>query len=186
MTRSAGGSGWPGPMNCRSTCGCRRSGSKSVWLLIRGNTGTTTLSSSPSLPAWRWSMASSASRWKSIRYGSTPSTGFPVRCSSQSRPGCSRLRSPRKRLITKPQIRACSLGDSSSRVPTRWANTPPLSISAIRITGQSTASAKPMLAMSPARRLISAGEPAPSTITTGWRAARRAWDCSTASWATRL
>jgi hypothetical protein len=69
--------------------------------------------------------------------------------------------------MMKPLTRACSLGDSSSRVPTRWANTPPRLMSAISSTGQSTASAKPMLAMSPARRLISAGEPAPSTITTG-------------------
>ena len=41
----------------------------------------------------------------------------------------------------------------------------PLSMSATRITGQSTASAKPMLAMSRSRRLISAGLPAPSTST---------------------
>src|SRR5471030_1931099 len=30
IIRSASGIAWPGPMNCRSTCGCRRSGSKSV------------------------------------------------------------------------------------------------------------------------------------------------------------
>ena len=41
--------------------------------------------------------------------------------------------------------------------------TPPRSMSPARITGTSAAAAKPMLAMSPARRLISAGLPAPST-----------------------
>ena len=43
--------------------------------------------------------------------------------------------------------------------------TPPRSISPISTTGTSAASAKPILAMSPARRLISAGLPAPSTRT---------------------
>ena len=43
--------------------------------------------------------------------------------------------------------------------------TPPRSISPISTTGTSAASANPMLAMSPARRLISAGLPAPSTST---------------------
>jgi hypothetical protein len=65
--------------------------------------------------------------------------------------------------MTKPATRRCSLCDNNARVPTRWANTPPRSMSATRITGQSTASAKPMLAMSFSRRLISAGLPAPST-----------------------
>ncbi|MNL85061.1 hypothetical protein D3C87_2132410 [compost metagenome] len=75
--------------------------------------------------------------------------------------------------MMKPLTRACSLGDSSSSVPTKCAKTPPRLMSAINTTGQSTASANPMLAMSPARRLISAGEPAPSTITTGYAALKR-------------
>ena len=43
--------------------------------------------------------------------------------------------------------------------------TPPRSMSPTSTTGTSAASAKPILAMSPARRLISAGLPAPSTST---------------------
>ncbi len=43
--------------------------------------------------------------------------------------------------------------------------TPPRSMSPMSTTGRSAASAKPILAMSPARRLASAGLPAPSTRT---------------------
>ena len=53
--------------------------------------------------------------------------------------------------------------------------TPPRSISPISTTGTSAASAKPILAMSPARRLISAGLPAPfdqHEIGVGARAAK--------------
>src|SRR3546814_291549 len=52
--------------------------------------------------------------------------------------------------------------------------TPPRSMSAISTTGRSAASAKPMLAMSPARRLTSAGLPAPSTTINSAPAERRA------------
>src|SRR3954447_20223752 len=55
--------------------------------------------------------------------------------------------------------------------------TPPRSMSPISTTGTSAASAKPMLAMSPARRLISAGLPAPSTSTRSADAARR-WNAA--------
>ena len=74
-------------------------------------------------------------------------------------------RSPRNLLTMKPLSSARSAGSSSARVPTRLA---------IRRRGRCrrparparrAASAKPMLAMSPARRLISAGLPAPSTRT---------------------
>ncbi len=51
--------------------------------------------------------------------------------------------------------------------------TPPRSISPISTTGRSAASAKPILAMSPARRLISAGLPAPSTRTRSAASVRR-------------
>lgn len=60
--------------------------------------------------------------------------------------------SARKRLMTKPIVRARSLSDRHDSVPTMCANTPPRSMSAIRMTGQSTASAKPMLAMRVGRR----------------------------------
>ena len=58
-----------------------------------------------------------------------------------------------------------SSASSTAMVPTRLAITPPRSMSPTRTTGTSAATAKPMLAMSPARRLISAGLPAPSTST---------------------
>ena len=49
-------------------------------------------------------------------------------------------------------------------VPTICAITPPRSISPIKTTGILAASAKPIFAMSPSRKLISAGLPAPSMI----------------------
>jgi hypothetical protein len=88
--------------------------------------------------------------------------------------------------MTKPFTRACSDADSSASVPTRCANTPPRSMSAISSTGQSTASAKPMLAMSPSRRLISAGLPAPSTTSASYCAPRRRYESSTAARAVAL
>ena len=67
--------------------------------------------------------------------------------------------------MMKPLMRARSSGSSTRCVPTRLAMTPPRSISPSSTTGTSAASANPILAMSPARRLISAGLPAPSTRT---------------------
>jgi hypothetical protein len=69
-------------------------------------------------------------------------------------------------LTTKPQTSAWSSGDSSARVPNSAANTPPGLMSPTTSTGSRAARASPMLAMSVARRLISAGEPAPSQTTT--------------------
>ncbi len=51
-------------------------------------------------------------------------------------------------------------------MPNRAANAPPRSISATTITGSPVARARPILAMSLSRRLISAGLPAPSQTTT--------------------
>ena len=67
-------------------------------------------------------------------------------------------------------MRARSSGSSSSTVPYSWAKTPPRSISPASKTGASTSFASPMLTISSALRLISAGLPAPSmTITsTSW------------------
>ena len=68
--------------------------------------------------------------------------------------------------MRKPLSRRRSLSAAAaSRVPTRLAMTPPRSMSPISTTGTSAASAKPILAMSPSRRLTSAGLPAPSTST---------------------
>jgi hypothetical protein len=73
--------------------------------------------------------------------------------------------SPRKRLTMKPTIIAASAGSITACVPTRLAITPPRSMSPSSTTGTSAARAKPMLAMSAARRFTSDAEPAPSTST---------------------
>ena len=65
-------------------------------------------------------------------------------------------------------------------MPTSAAITPPRSMSPTSTTGTSAASAKPILAMSPRRRLISAGEPAPSTMTRSRSASSRPKLSSTA------
>ena len=68
--------------------------------------------------------------------------------------------------MTKPLTRAWSAGPSRATVPNRAANTPPRSMSPTTMTGSPAARASPMLAMSVSRRLISAGLPAPSQMTT--------------------
>ena len=68
--------------------------------------------------------------------------------------------------MTKPQISAWSSGDSRASVPYMAANTPPRSMSPVTMTGRPAARARPMLATSVSRRLISAGLPAPSQMTT--------------------
>ena len=65
----------------------------------------------------------------------------------------------------KPAIIAASSGSITAFVPTRLAITPPRSMSPTSTTGVSVARAKPILAMSPARRFTSEAEPAPSTRT---------------------
>src|SRR3569833_3263143 len=77
-------------------------------------------------------------------------------------------------MITNPASSRWSAGSSSPTVPYRAANTPPRSMSPTTITGSSAARASPMLARSPARRLISAGLPAPSQIATSYAARRPA------------
>ena len=106
------------------------------------------------------------------RQGSTPSTGRPVRPVSIRSPGASRPGSPRNLLMTNPLIRAWSAGCSKASVPYRAANTPPRSMSPTTTTGSPAARASPMLAMSVSRRLISAGLPAPSQMTTSYSALR--------------
>ena len=86
--------------------------------------------------------------------------------SSCCSPGASSAGSPRNLLTTKPAISAWSAGSSTATVPNRWASSPPRSMSPTSTTGRSAARASPMLAKSVARRLISAGDPAPSQITT--------------------
>ena len=69
------------------------------------------------------------------------------------------------RLTMKPATSFASSGSSTALVPTRLAITPPRSMSPITTTGTSAARAKPILAMSFLRRLISDALPAPSTRT---------------------
>ena len=83
-----------------------------------------------------------------------------------ARPLSSSSGAPRNLLITKPEISAWSSGASSASVPYMAANTPPRSMSPTTMTGRPAARARPMLATSVSRRLISAGLPAPSQITT--------------------
>ncbi len=73
----------------------------------------------------------------------------------------------------KPAMWAASSGAMTALVPARLAMTPPRSMSPTRTTGTFAARAKPRLAMSPARRLTSDAEPAPSTSTRSASAQRR-------------
>ncbi len=171
----------------RSTPGSSRKGSKSSAFAMRGSSGTTTLTrprrerSGPPCPACsacsarsaRPTESSAGSRCAAWSHGTTPRHGQLVRRSISRTPSAKRVRSPRKRLITKLVTRAASAGSSTTRVPTSAAMAPPRSMSASRQTGASTRRAKPMLAMSFRRRLVSAGLPAPSTTTRSDRAASR-------------
>ncbi len=95
-----------------------------------------------------------------------PGRGTAMRSSLiTSMPSSNSAGSPRNLLIRKPRMRSRSPGASTAWVPTRLAMTPPRSMSPASTTGTSAASAKPILAMSPARRFTSAGLPAPSTST---------------------
>ena len=89
----------------------------------------------------------------------------PVRAAISAMPSAKSAGSPRKRLTMKAFMSSASAGSRTARVPTRLAMTPPRSMSPISTTGTCAARAKPMLAMSPARRLTSEALPAPSTRT---------------------
>src|ERR1700746_3026700 len=64
---------------------------------------------------------------------------------------------PRNLLITKPQMSAWSSGEGRASVPYMAANTPPRSMSPVTMTGRPAARARPMLATSVSRRVISGG-----------------------------
>ena len=72
-----------------------------------------------------------------------------------------------------PLTRARSSSVSSITVPSSDANTPPRLMSPTSRTGASAASAMDMFTMSPSRRLISAGLPAPSITTQSTPASSR-------------
>ena len=152
-------------MKRRSTLESPLKGSKSVKLDTRGSfmTATFTLPLHSSLLPYRASSEtlSSSGRLR-LKYGTTPTTCLPVRFWRNSMPGSRRALSPLNLFMMRPLILSLSLYSRSSSVPTMEAKTPPLSMSPIRRTGLSTASAMPMLAMSFSRRFTSAGLPAPS------------------------
>ena len=73
---------------------------------------------------------------------------------------------PRNLLMMKPETSSWSPGGIRASVPYSAANTPPRSMSPTTMTGSPAARASPMFATSVSRRLISAGLPAPSQMTT--------------------
>ncbi len=82
--------------------------------------------------------------------------------------------------MIKPWIIAASSGSITVLMPTSCAMTPPRSMSPTSTTGTPAFLAKPILAMSALRRLISAGLPAPSTSTRSARVFSRSKLSSTA------
>ena len=83
--------------------------------------------------------------------------------------------------MMNPEISRWSSASSNATVPWKAANTPPRSMSPTTTTGIPSGRAKPMLTRSPSRRLISAGDPAPSQTTTSNRDFRSWYAASTAS-----
>ena len=174
-TRSASASSAATRANRTRTPGSAASASMSVKLLIRGSRTTLTRSTSfprggPSDaggPASSASESSASSHNRSVQ-GIIPNGMRPVSSCSIPTPGSSSSGAPRNLLITNPATSAWSAGSSRARVPCSAANTPPRSMSPTTITGRCAARASPMFAMSVARRLISAGLPAPSQITTSY------------------
>ncbi len=165
----------PGSTISMAISGSAESGSRSSKLEIRGSRGTATL-----IPALRFapsvgspSTSSAGSLDASAKCGTTPSEAQPVRDAISFSPSSKSEGSPRKRLTKNAFIRVRSSGSRTACVPTSAAITPPRSMSPTSSTGTSAAAAKPMLAISPARRLISAGEPAPSAMTRSASASMR-------------
>ena len=155
-----------------ATPGTRSSGAKSVKLEMRGKRMTAISSNAACCPACSRSDRLSSSSISRCRYGTTPTNGICSRCSIISSPGFKIFTSPRNLLTISPLMRACSSGCNKATVPYNEANTPPRSMSPTSKTGASTSSASPILTMSFSRRLISAGEPAPSMTRISYSAAR--------------
>ncbi|SIC55134.1 Uncharacterised protein [Mycobacteroides abscessus subsp. abscessus] len=165
------------------TPGSQASASISVELEIRGSRTAATLNHSwpigslvcPTCPEATTETESSASSHNWSSYGSTPYVGRPVSVASCSSPGSNKVGSPRNLLTIKPATSLWSAGSSTATEPNRCASTPPRSMSPTNTTGRPAARASPILAISVARKLISATEPAPSQITTSYssRSVRR-------------
>ena len=170
-TSASRGSGVPGGTKAKSTPGSIRRGSTSSKLAIRESLGATMRTRFPAPPAGRSpgrsrTTASSGGRRRAASsQGTTPRQGQPVWRSMSRTPSSKSAGSPRNLLITKLLTIAASAESRTTRVPTTEAMTPPRSMSARRQTGTPARRANPMLAMSRARRFVSAALPAPSTTT---------------------
>ena len=183
ITSASGGRAWPGRSQVKSTAGSIRSGSASSKLAIRDSIGAA-IRSFPPRPPWPRSSTTASSAGSFAAQGSQgirPKPRHPVRDSMAAMPASNNFGSPRNLLTTKPRISSASARSSTAWVPTTLAMTPPRSISPISTTGTPARRANPMLAMSPWRRLISAGLPAPSTMINSNDSARRLKLASTSS-----
>jgi len=172
-TRSASpGRTRPGSMSSTVTSGSFTNGSRSSKLAIRFKRGTAILNAPPGRV--EMSMISSAGRrHASANQGRVPRSFHPVRAAISAAPSAKRVGSPRNLLTRKALMRAWSSLARTAWVPTNCAITPPRSMSPTITTGRFAASAKPIFAMSPCRKFISAGLPAPSTKTRSRPARRR-------------
>ena len=157
----------PGRTKIKSTPGSILKGSRSSKLAILESWGTATINSFLSELTIAFSpIASSAGSFEaSSNHGITPSPFHLVNFSICAIPSENSDTSPRNLLIIKALICALSISESTALVPTILAIMPPLSISPIKTTGILATVANPILAISFARRLISAGLPAPSINT---------------------
>ena len=175
-TSTSRGIGRPGGTNRKSTSGSIRSGSASSKFAKRDNIGAAIRTRRARPVCWcgDGTASSAGSSAAAGAHGITPKHGQPVRRAMKDTPASNSVGSPRNLLTANPTISAASSGSSTTRVPTSAAITPPRSMSPRRHTGTPAARAKPMFAMSPARRLTSAGLPAPSTMTRSCVATRRA------------
>ena len=112
------------------------------------------------------SIESSAGNFQALsNHGTTPNPFQLVIFSIELYPSSNKLVSPLNLLIKKPFTISLSTESKTALVPTICAITPPRSISPHNTTGTSASTAKPIFAISPSRKFISAGLPAPSTMT---------------------
>ena len=101
----------------RDTASSRSRALKSVKLEIRGSR-TTAISSGAFLPLRpKRAVRESSSSRSTVIWGTTPTTGMPVRSSSIFTPGSRMVLSPRKLLIIRPLTMARSSGSSRATVP---------------------------------------------------------------------
>ena len=172
------GRGRPGSTISTVTFGSATNGSRSSKFEIRASRGTAILIFPPGRVAI--SMTSSAGNFQaSENQGKTPRFCQLVCFSIAVTPPSNSETSPRNLLMANPLILIRSLSGSTIFVPTICAITPPRSISPIKITGTLAASAKPIFAISPSRKFISAGLPAPSMIIKSVELATRKNDSKT-------